>query len=198
MKRFFDVVLSLMVLLLLLPLFLLCMIVIVIESPGGAIYRQTRVGKNNIDFKLLKFRTMKKNADKQGLLTVGYADARVTPFGYLLRRAKFDEFPQLLNIIKGDMSIVGPRPEVRKYVDMYNEDQRQVLAVRPGLTDYASLVYIHENDILAAAQNPEEKYINEIMPHKIKLNLQYIQNQSVKEDFQLIFKTLYAVVSPRK
>ena len=193
MKRFLDIVLSSIALIVLSPLFFIISIIILIESNGGVFFRQTRVGKDNHDFSLLKFRSMKQNADQQGFLTVGANDLRITRFGNFLRKYKLDEFPQLINIIKGDMSIVGPRPEVRKFVNLYQNEQLNVLSVRPGLTDYASLHYINESELLATSENPEELYINEIMPHKIELNLQYIQNQSIKEDFTIIFKTLRSI-----
>ncbi len=187
-----------LVLVILLPLFIIISIIIACESRGGVIYAQTRVGRYNKDFKLLKFRTMYTGSDQKGLITVGEHDARITRFGYILRKSKMDEFPQLLNIIKGDMSIVGPRPEVRHYVDMYTEEQMKVLSVRPGLTDFASLVYIDENKLLEDQENPEEFYIKEMMPRKLELNLKYIEQQSVKTDAILIFKTLKAIVSGKR
>ena len=163
-------------------------------SKGGALYRQTRVGRDGREFKLLKFRTMRKDADKiGGLITIG-EDDRVTRIGCFLRKYKIDELPQFLNIIKGDMSIVGPRPEVPKYVALYNERQRRVLSVRPGLTDYASIEYISENEMLANSTDPDRTYIEEIMPAKLELNLKYIENQSVMEDLRLIFKTLLTIL----
>ena len=198
MKRFLDVLLSVLVLIILSPLFIIIAIIIACESRGGVIYAQTRVGRYNKDFKLLKFRTMYTGSDQKGLITVGEHDSRITPFGYFLRKSKLDEFPQLLNIIKGDMSIVGPRPEVRHYVDMYTEEQLKVLSVRPGLTDFASLVYIDENKLLENQENPEEFYIKEMMPRKLELNLKYIEQQSVKTDAVLIFKTLKAIVSGKR
>ena len=198
MKRFLDVILSVLVLIILSPLFIIIAIIITCESRGGVIYSQTRVGRYNKDFKLLKFRTMYTGSDQKGLITVGEHDARITPFGYFLRKSKMDEFPQLLNIIKGDMSIVGPRPEVRHYVDMYTEEQLKVLSVRPGLTDFASLVYIDENKLLENQEDPEEFYIKEMMPRKLELNLKYIEQQSVKTDTILIFKTLKAIVSGKR
>lgn len=194
MKRLFDIASSLLVLLILLPIWIVIALLIVMESKGGVFYRQIRVGKGNKDFYLYKFRTMRTGADKKGLLTVGERDNRITKVGYFLRKYKIDEFPQLINVLKGDMSIVGPRPEVRKYVEMYTPEQLQVLSVRPGLTDYASILYVHENEVLAASANPEHTYIEEVMPAKLSLNLQYIQNQSVKEDLKLIFKTFAAIL----
>ena len=198
MKRFLDVILSVLVLIILSPLFIIIAIIITCESRGGVIYSQTRIGRYNKDFKLLKFRTMYTGSDQKGLITVGEHDARITPFGYFLRKSKMDEFPQLLNIIKGDMSIVGPRPEVRHYVDMYTEEQLKVLSVRPGLTDFASLVYIDENKLLENQEDPEEFYIKEMMPRKLELTLKYIEQQSVKTDAILIFKTLKAIVSGKR
>lgn len=195
MKRILDILCSFCVLLLLLPVWLVVALLIVLESRGGVFYVQKRVGKDNRDFNLYKFRTMRPDSDSKGLLTVGARDSRITRVGYFLRKYKIDEFPQLLNILKGDMSIVGPRPEVRKYVDLYTPEQMRVLTVRPGLTDYASIRYVNENEVLAASDDPERTYIEEVMPAKLALNLQYIENQSLKEDFKLIFKTFTAILS---
>ena len=193
MKRLLDVLFSLLALIVLLPLELGIAVAILLSSPGRVLYRQSRVGKNNVDFQLLKFRTMKTDADKNGeLLTVGN-DSRIIGCGHFLRKYKLDELPQLLNIIKGDMSIVGPRPEVRKYVNLYDDRQRQVLSVRPGLTDYASIQYIAESELLANSPYPEKTYIEEIMPAKLELNLKYIEHQSLREDIKLIFKTLLSI-----
>ena len=194
MKRLLDIFSSALVLLLLLPLWLIIALAIVLESRGGVFYRQIRVGKGNKDFYLYKFRTMRTGSDQKGLLTVGERDSRITRVGYFLRKYKIDEFPQLLNVLKGDMSIVGPRPEVRKYVDMYTPEQMRVLSVRPGLTDIASIQYVHENELLAASDNPEKTYIEEVMPAKLALNLQYIDNQSVLGDLKLIWKTFLAIL----
>lgn len=194
MKRLLDIFSSLLVLILLCPLWLVIALLIVCESRGGVFYRQVRVGKDNKDFYLYKFRTMLPDSDKKGLLTVGERDSRVTRVGYFLRKYKLDEFPQLINVLKGDMSIVGPRPEVRKYVDMYTPEQMRVLSVRPGLTDVASIQYVHENELLAASENPEQTYIDEVMPAKLQLNLQYIDNQSFWGDIKLIFQTFAAIL----
>ncbi len=183
-----------MVLVVLLPVWLVIALAIALESRGGVFYKQVRVGKDNKDFNLYKFRTMRVGSDQKGLLTVGERDNRITRVGYFLRKFKIDEFPQLLNVLKGDMSIVGPRPEVRKYVDLYTPEQMKVLSVRPGLTDLASIQYVHENEILAAAEDPERAYIDEVMPAKLALNLQYIENQSVVGDIKLIFKTFAAIL----
>lgn len=193
MKRFFDLLFSFIGLVVLLPVWLVVALLIVVDSRGGVFYSQLRVGKDNRDFRLYKFRTMRTDSDSKGLITVGARDSRVTRVGYWLRKFKIDEFPQLLNIIKGDMSIVGPRPEVRKYVDLYTQEQMRVLSVRPGLTDYASIRYVNENEVLAASADPERTYIEEVMPAKLALNLQYIENQSLAEDFRLILKTFVAI-----
>ncbi|MDL2308621.1 sugar transferase [Bacteroidales bacterium OttesenSCG-928-B11] len=194
MKRFFDIFLSLLTIVILSPFFLVIAILIAIETKGGIFYVQSRVGRDNKDFNLYKFRSMRNGADKKGLLTIGENDNRITKIGYFIRKYKIDEFPQLINILKGEMSIVGPRPEVRKYVALYNEEQLKVLSVKPGLTDYASIAFIDESNILSNASDPEAYYINKIMPLKIKLNLQYIKNQSLKVDFYIIGKTLLRIL----
>ena len=137
-------------------------------------------------FGLYKFRSMRTGSDKKGLITVGGHDSRITRMGYFIRKYKIDELPQLWNVLKGDMSLVGPRPEVKKYVDLYTEEQRRVLSVRPGITDYASIEYVDENEILGKADNPDRVYVEEIMPAKIKLNMRYIENRSLKEYFKII------------
>lgn len=193
-KRLFDLFAALIGLLILSPLFILLCIIIPVNSKGAPLFRQKRVGRGNRDFFLYKFRTMYTDSDKKGLLTVGGKDRRITTIGYYLRKYKIDEIPQLINIIKGDMSIVGPRPEVRKYVDMYNPRQMQVLNVRPGLTDLASIKYVNENEILGASDDPEKTYIEKIMPEKLELNLQYINNQSFIYDIKLICNTIAAII----
>jgi lipopolysaccharide/colanic/teichoic acid biosynthesis glycosyltransferase len=195
LKRAFDIVCSLTGILVLLPVFVVLALLIILDSRGGIFYRQVRVGKNNKDFFLLKFRTMQTGADKKGLLTVGNKDSRVTRIGYYLRKYKADELPQLFNVLFGSMSLVGPRPEVRKYVDLYNAEQQKVLIVKPGITDYASIEYSNENEILAKAENPEQTYITEIMPHKLLLNLKYIREQGFITDVKIIFKTIAKIVS---
>ncbi|MBQ7550746.1 MAG: sugar transferase [Bacteroidales bacterium] len=194
MKRLLDIIICFIASLLLAPVWIILPLLIVIDSTGNPFYVQKRVGKDNKDFNLLKFRTMYAGTDKKGLLTVGDNDRRITRIGYFLRKYKLDELPQLFNIIKGDMSIVGPRPEVRKYVQLYNEHQRNVLKVRPGLTDYASIEYIAESELLAQSDDPEYTYIQDIMPKKIELNLKYIENQSLRLDFELIVKTLLKII----
>ena len=176
------------------PVFLLVSLCIVADSRGGVFYRQTRVGKNGKDFRLYKFRSMRGGADKRGLITVGAKDARITRVGYFLRKYKLDELPQLLNVLKGEMSLVGPRPEVRKYVEMYTEEQRKVLSVVPGITDYASIEYVDENRILGEATDPDRAYVEEIMPDKIRYNMKYINHRTVGEYFKIIFLTLWSIV----
>lgn len=190
MKRLFDIVASLSVLVLLFPVFFIIGLLIVLDSRGGVFYKQQRVGRGNVDFGLYKFRSMVSNADKSGQLTVGMRDSRITKIGYMLRKYKLDEFPQLINILKGEMSIVGPRPEVRKYVKMYSAEQLKVLDARPGLTDYASIEYSRENELLAKADDPEKTYIEEIMPAKLELNMKYIREQGLLTDLKLIFRTI--------
>ena len=163
------------------PVFILIYLVVLITSGFPVFYLQTRVGKNNSDFKLFKFRTMRTDSEKKGLLTVGGRDPRITCIGYFLRKFKLDELPQLFNVLSGSMSLVGPRPEVRKYVEMYNDEQKKVLLVQPGITDYASLDYINENELLSKSQNPEETYIKEIMPAKLELNMKYIKEAGFGE-----------------
>ncbi|MES2284816.1 MAG: sugar transferase [Bacteroidota bacterium] len=194
LKRIFDIFFSFIGLVILLPFFIIIALLIVIDSPGGVFYKQARVGKNNIDFYLFKFRSMRTGADKKGLLTVGGRDSRITRMGYFIRKYKIDELPQLLNVFLGDMSLVGPRPEVRKYVDLYNEKQKMVLSVKPGITDYASIEYSNENELLGKAENPEQVYIEEIMPAKLKLNLKYIDEQGLITDLKIIFKTIGKIV----
>ena len=194
MKRLFDILFSLIVLTIGLPFALIIALLILADSKGRVLYKQSRVGRNNVDFQLYKFRTMCTGADKGSLITVGGDDARITKVGRFLRKYKIDEFPQFLNILKGEMSIVGPRPEVRKYVDMYTPEQMRVLSVRPGLTDYASIRYVNENELLATSPDPEKTYIEEIMPDKLKLNLKYIDEQSVGTDLRIILMTLKAIL----
>lgn len=193
-KRLFDIACSLVGIFLLLPVFVFISLAIIINSGFPVFYFQIRVGKGNKDFRLFKFRTMYVDADKKGLLTVGGRDPRVTPVGYYLRKFKLDELPQLFNVLFGSMSLVGPRPEVRKYVDMYNTEQKRVLDVKPGITDYASLDYINENELLAASQHPEETYIKEIMPEKLKLNLKYINQAGLMTDIHIISRTILKIV----
>jgi lipopolysaccharide/colanic/teichoic acid biosynthesis glycosyltransferase len=194
MKRLFDIFVSSVILLIFLPFGMIISILIVTSSRGGIFYRQQRVGKNGIEFRLLKFRTMKPNSDKLGQLTVGMRDPRITKIGYFIRKTKLDEFPQFLNVISGEMSIVGPRPEVQEYVDLYTKDQRKILNIKPGITDYASLEYFDENRLLGEAENPKETYINEIMPAKLLLNEKYLANPTVRHDIQIMWKTFCKII----
>jgi lipopolysaccharide/colanic/teichoic acid biosynthesis glycosyltransferase len=189
-KRAFDIISSSIVLLLGAPFFIIISILIATTSKGGIFFQQKRVGKGNKEFGLYKFRTMKPGSEKLGQITVGGKDPRITKIGYFLRKFKLDEFPQLINVLKGEMSIVGPRPEVKKYVDLYTEQQLHVLTVNPGLTDFASIEYMDENVLLGKSENPDQTYINKIMPAKLNLNLKYIDQQSFKLDMQLIFRTI--------
>jgi len=194
-KRLFDLLFSFLGLVVLSPLFLIVSIFIISDSKGGVFYCQKRVGKNNKDFNLIKFRTMMTGADNKGLLTIGEQDQRITKTGRWLRKHKLDELPQLINILKGEMSFVGPRPEVRKYVELYSPEQAIVLSVRPGLTDYASLEYINENQVLSNFSDPEKAYVEIIMPAKLLLNLKYISEQGMITDLEIIFKTLRKIAS---
>ena len=192
-KWLFDILFSLIILIVLLPLFILIALWILIEDGWPVFYLQERVGKNGSSFYLIKFRTMYKNADKKGLLTISSKDPRITSSGYYLRKYKLDELPQFINVLKGDMSIVGPRPEVRKYVRLYSEEQKKVLSVKPGITDEASLKYINENDILAQSADPERTYVEQIMPEKLSINLEYLKKQSFLYDLKIIFQTFLKI-----
>lgn len=190
MTRIFDILFATLGLVILSPLLIFVYVAIVLESRGGGFYRQERTGRYGKPFRLIKFRSMYVNADKHGLITVGGHDNRITRVGYYIRKYKIDELPQLINVVKGDMSIVGPRPEVKKYTDLYTEEQRKILDIRPGITDYASIKYVDENEILGTSDNPERTYIEHIMPDKIKLNMIYISQNGIKEYFKIIFLTL--------
>lgn len=194
MKRIFDIILSLFGIFLLLPFYIIIAVLISSDSKGGVIYRQERTGRYGKTFKVLKFRTMRPDSFNKGALTVGSRDPRITNIGYYLRKYKLDELPQLFNVLFGDMSFVGPRPEVKKYTDLYTEKQRQVLNVRPGITDYASIKFRNENDLLSEAEDPEKLYIEKIMPEKLNLNLKYINDNNVFKDIKIIFDTFYAII----
>jgi lipopolysaccharide/colanic/teichoic acid biosynthesis glycosyltransferase len=194
-KRVFDIIASGLGLLCLSPLFIVLAVWIKADSKGPVFYRQVRVGRCNKDFKLFKFRSMRPNSDKLGLITIGGRDPRVTRSGYYMRKYKLDELPQLLNVFIGDMSLVGPRPEVRKYVDMYTQEQLHVLDVRPGITSLASIRYRNENEILAAAENPDQTYIEHVMPDKLAIDLEYVTQASLWTDVKLIFGTFKAIIS---
>lgn len=188
-KRIFDLISSLSVLLILSPFLILIAIIIMIDSKGGPFYFQERVGKNQKTFKLIKFRSMRVNSDKSGQITIG-ADSRITKVGHFIRRTKLDELPQLINIIIGQMSVVGPRPEVPKYVALYSDEQLKVLTVKPGLSDFASIKFIKEQDILGKEEDPDKAYIEKIMPEKLALSLKYIKERNFFLDLKIIFKTI--------
>ena len=194
-KRVMDIAISAAALCVLWPVFLLIALAIVIDDPGPVFYRQVRVGRGGRPFRIFKFRTMVVDADKKGLsITVG-RDSRITRVGAFLRKTKLDELAQLLNVLCGQMSFVGPRPEVPRYVELYTPYQRQVLLVRPGITDYASIAYRNENDLLAGADDPERMYIETIMPDKIELNMKYLREISPLTDVRLILRTVLAVIA---
>ena len=195
MIRLLDILFSAIGLVLLSPLFILFYILVWMESKGGGFFVQERIGKNGKPFGLYKFRSMKTEAEAEGQITVGAHDTRITRIGYFLRKYKLDELPQLWNVLKGDMSIVGPRPEVKRYVDLYTDEQRKVLTVRPGITDHASIRYINENEILCRADDPERVYIEQIMPDKIKLNMVYIEHHTLREYLRVILLTIKSLLS---
>ena len=195
MKTTFNIIVSSLILLIFFPFGIIISFIIVVTSRGGVFYVQQRVGRHNIPFGLVKFRTMLRDADKQGKLTVGMRDPRITRIGYFLRKSKLDEFPQFINVLSGKMSIVGPRPEVREYVDLYTEAQLEILTIKPGITDYASLEYFRENELLGKSVNPEETYIQEVMPAKIELNKKYLENPSIGHDLKIMWRTALKLFS---
>ena len=193
-KRIFDITLSLILLSIFFPFGLLIGVWILIESSGGVFYKQVRIGQKGISFRMLKFRSMRQNSDKLGQLTVGMRDPRITRSGYFIRKYKLDEFPQFINVLKGDMSIVGPRPEVQEFVDLYTNEQRKILNVKPGITDYASLDYFKENELLGLSDDPRKTYVEEIMPAKIELNMKYIQHPGLLTDIKIMWRTFLKIV----
>jgi len=193
-KRVFDLVLSFVGIVLLLPFFIIIYILIPLGSKGNPVYVQKRVGRNGAEFLMYKFRTMVANSSSEGLLTIGVKDVRITNIGRFLRKYKIDELLQLFNIIQGTMSFVGPRPEVRKYVNFYTSEQKKVLSIRPGLTDNASIEFSNENEILGQAENPQKEYVEVIMQKKLKLNLMYLEKQSIFTDIKIIFLTLIKII----
>lgn len=195
MKRLFDILASGLGLFCLSPLFTAVAVWIKLDSRGPVFYRQVRVGKGNKDFRIFKFRSMRPDSDKLGLITVGGRDPRVTRSGYYIRKYKLDELPQLINVFIGDMSLVGPRPEVRKYVDMYSPDQLHVLDVRPGITSLASLRYRNENEVLAKAEDPDKCYIEKVMPDKLAIDLEYVRKANLWNDIKLIFSTFREIIT---
>ena len=197
MKRFFDVIASGLGLMVLSPLFLILAVWIKLDSRGPVFYRQVRVGRHNKDFRIFKFRSMRVGADKGSLVTIGGRDPRVTRSGYWIRKFKLDELPQLINVFIGDMSLVGPRPEVRHYVDYWTSEQMHVLDVRPGITDPASIKFRNENELMEQTEDPEKYYIEVIMQEKIKLYLEYVEKHNFWYDLGLIFKTFWVIVKER-
>lgn len=197
MKRLFDILASGCGLLVLSPIFIIVAIWIKLDSQGPVFYRQTRVGRHNKDFRIFKFRSMRVGSDKGSLVTIGGRDPRVTRSGYFIRKFKIDELPQLINVFTGDMSLVGPRPEVRHYVNYWTPDQMRVLDVRPGITDPASIRFRNENELLEKAQDPERYYIDVIMQEKIKLYLEYVEKSSFWYDIKLIFQTFKVIITER-
>lgn len=197
MKRLFDIIASGLGLLILSPLFLILTIWIKLDSKGPVFFRQVRVGRYNKDFKIFKFRSMYVGSDKGSLVTIGGRDPRITRSGYFIRKFKLDELPQLINVFIGDMSIVGPRPEVRLYVNYWTEKQMQILNVRPGITDPASIKFRNENELLETVENPEKYYIEVIMQEKIKLYLEYVNKHNIWYDIKLIFKTFWVIITKK-
>ena len=193
LKRIFDITLSLFGLIILLPFMFIIAILIKFDSKGTIFFKQIRVTKDGKEFKIFKYRTMKVGSDKYSQITVGQ-DERITKIGSFLRKYKLDEIPQLINVLIGDMSLVGPRPEVPKYVALYTDEQKEILKVRAGITDYASIEFSDENDLLASEKNPEEAYIEKIMPKKIELNKKYLSEISVLTDIKIILLTIKKIL----
>jgi len=194
-KRIFDFCFALIGITILLPIFVAIAIWIKLDSPGSILFRQTRIGQFGREFTIYKFRTMVDNAEALGKQITATNDQRITRSGKLLRKYKLDELPQLFNVLKGEMSFVGPRPEVPQYVALYTGEQRQVLKVRPGITDLASIHFRNEGELLANVQNPEETYIQKIMPYKLELNRNYIHRASLGFDLMLILQTFWRVLA---
>ena len=193
LKRIFDVLASLIGVIILFPIILIVAIVIKVTSKGNVLFKQIRVTKDGKEFKIYKFRTMRENSEGNKQITVGNDD-RITSIGHILRKTKFDEIPQLFNVIKGEMSLVGPRPEVPKYVAMYNESEREILKVRAGITDYASIYFSNESELLGKAKNPEKFYVEKIMPYKIELNKKYIEEIGIFTDIKIIILTIFKIL----
>ena len=191
MFKFFDIIFSFTAVVILCPFFIIIGVLVKIDSFGPVFFIQERIGKNFKPFWLYKFRTMHFDSKDRSLITIGSRDPRITRIGYFLRRLKIDELPQLINVLKGDMSIVGPRPEIRKYVELYTEEQKKVLTVKPGITDYASIEFRNENELLSGIENPDDYYINVIMPEKLKLNIQYVQERSIRQYLKIIILTIF-------
>ena len=194
MTRAFDFLASFLGIIILSPVYIGIALMVVIDSGLPVLYLQERIGIKGKKFNLFKFRTMKINSDQSGLLTVGTRDTRITKTGYILRKYKLDELPQLFNVLKGEMALVGPRPEVEKYVNLYSEKQRKILDVKPGITDAASIQYINENELLGKSEDPEKTYVDEIMPHKIEINLKFIEDRNFFKNIGIILKTIFSIL----
>ncbi len=194
MKRAFDIIFSLLILALFLPFGIIISLLIVFSSSGGIFYKQERIGKNGTPFILYKFRSMRTNSEQSGTLTVGMHDSRITKVGVFIRKFKLDEFPQFINVLFGSMSVVGPRPEVQEFVALYTQEQRKVLDVKPGITDYASLEYFNENEVLAKSDDPKKTYVEEVMPHKIMINQKYLSRPTLGHDLKIIGKTIKRIL----
>lgn len=190
----FDIFISFIILTIFLPFGIIISITIILSSKGGVFYIQQRIGKNHIPFGLLKFRTMGVGSDKKGKLTVGANDSRITSVGKILRKFKLDEFPQFINVLIGQMSIVGPRPEVKEYVDLYTDEQLKILNVKPGITDLASLEYFNENELLGKSKDPQKTYIEQVMPAKIELNKKYLESPTISNDLKIMWRTFMKIV----
>lgn len=192
LKRCFDLFFSILGVLILLPLIIVVSILIKLTSKGAVLFKQVRVTKDGKLFKIYKFRTMRENSEGNKQITVGN-DSRITSIGHILRKTKLDELPQLFNVIKGEMSLVGPRPEVPRYVELYTEEQRKILSVPAGITDYASIYFSNESELLGKAEDSEKYYIEKIMPHKIDLNMKYINNMGILTDIKIIMLTILKI-----
>lgn len=195
LKRLFDIICSLLGLIILSPLFIVMAIIISVTSPGGVFFRGVRVGQHGKPFKIFKFRSMVKDAEGKGKWNVGDKDDRITPIGHFLRNTKIDELPQLINVLIGNMSFVGPRPELQYYVDMYTEEEKRILDSKPGITDWASITNFDQFEVFTKASDPDEAYLKYIRPLKLKLQLYYRDNNSFLSDIKIIFWTIYKVIS---
>ena len=193
LKRVFDIIASFCGIIILFPLIIIVSILIKITSKGPVLFKQIRVTKNGKLFKIYKFRTMRENSEGNKQITVG-KDNRITGIGHILRKTKLDELPQLFNVLKGEMSLVGPRPEVPKYVELYTDEQREILKVPAGITDYASIYFSNESELLGEVENPEEFYIKKIMPYKIELNKKYINEIGIMTDIKIIILTILKIL----
>lgn len=193
-KRIFDIVVTLLAGIFLFPIVLIVSLLILLECGGGVFFKQERIGQYGKPFYLWKFRSMKKDSESRGQLTIGMKDERITKLGTFLRKYKLDEIPQLINVLSGDMSLVGPRPEVKKYVDLYTEEQLKILNAKPGITDYASLEYFKENEILGNSEDPERAYIEEIMPHKLRINQKFLRSSGLSQDINVLYLTALRIL----